>query len=241
MGEMRPPHESVNVRYFEKLARKDWLKNLQTAYFTHRVALKHARTKSHFVRYFGSASRNTHVIEQTARALLPSDVVDRAEAQLVTRIDAAMREIDKETARAQTLLQAEGITALPEYLQAPLELEAKCTSPKLTRYLELILKADRLLTYLEALRLAGVIGTNAYDRQVAIAIRDLVSVPRSAFHIAIALRKRANGEPPGPPAQGARRAKRARDGGDSDTQPPAKTPMEAAAIEGAPADAVQLT
>jgi hypothetical protein len=240
MGEMRPPPPSVNVRYFEKLAKKDWLRNLQTAYFTQRVALKHARTKSHYVRYFGSASRNTHVIEQTARALLPSDVVDLAEAHLVRRIDTSMRAIDKETARAQTLLQAEGITALPEYLQAPLEVEAKCTSPKLARYLELILKADRLLTYLEALRLAGAIGTNDYDRQVAVAVRDLVSVPRSAFNIAIALRKRANQEPHAATAKGARRSERARSDGGSRTQPSTPAPAGAGAIETPPMDAAQM-
>jgi hypothetical protein len=82
MGEMRAPPPSVNVRYFEQLAKKDWLKNLQTAYFAQRVALKHARAKSHFVRYFGSASRNTHVIEQVARMLLPSGVVEGFLAQL---------------------------------------------------------------------------------------------------------------------------------------------------------------
>ena len=186
MGEMRAPPPSVNVRYFEQLAKKDWLKNLQTAYFAQRVALKHARAKSHFVRYFGSASRNTHVIEQVARMLLPSDVVDLAETQLTARIETSMTATDKATARAQALLQAEGITALPEYLQRPLEVEAKCTSPKVTRYLELILKADRLLTYLEALRLAGAIETNAYDHQVTVAVRELVAVPRAAFHLAIA-------------------------------------------------------
>jgi len=199
MGAMPPPPVSVNVRYVARLAKKDWLKNLQTAYFKHRVSLKHARTKSHFVRYFGVASRNTHFIEQIARALLPADLIDRAEAQLLERIDTAMREIDKETARAQALLQAEGVTALPEYVQSSLDLEAKCTSPKMTRYLELIIKADRLMTSLEALRLAGVIGTNVYDRQVAIVVRRLVSVPRAALHIAIALRKRARGSAPASP------------------------------------------
>jgi hypothetical protein len=189
MGELRPPPDPVNLRYVAKLARKDWLKNLQTAYFKHRVALLHARTKSHFVRYFGVASRNVHFIEQAARALLDEAIVNGAELELAARLDASMREIDRDTARAQALLQAEGVTALPEYVQAPLEVEAKCTSPKLTRYLELIVKADRLMTLLEALRLAGVLGTNAYDRQVAIAVRRLVAVPRSALQVAVRLRK----------------------------------------------------
>ncbi len=207
MGDLRSPPPSVNVRYFERLAKKDFLKNLQTAYVAQRVALKHARAKSHFVRYFGSASRNIHVIEQIARTLLPSDVVDLAETQLTRRIETSMIATDKATARTQALLQAEAITALPEYLQRPLEVEAKCTSPKVTRYLELILKADRLLTYLEALRLAGAIETNAYDHQVAVAVRDLVAVPRCAFHLAIGLRKRANPAPSDPPAKAAQRAK----------------------------------
>jgi len=195
MGDMRSPPPSVNVRYFEKLAKKDFLRNLQTAYVAQRVGLKHARTKSHFVRYFALTSRNVHVIEQVARTLLPSEVVDLAEAQLVTRIETSMVLTDKATARTQALLQAEAITALPEYLQRPLEVEAKCISPKMTRYLELILKADRLMTFLEALRLAGVIGTNVYDQQVAVVVRDLLAVARCAFHLAIALRKRAAEEP----------------------------------------------
>ena len=207
MGEMRSPPPSVNVRYFEKLAKKDFLRNLQTAYLSQRVALKHARTKSHFVRYFGSASRNTHVIEQVARTLLPSQVVDLAETQLARRIETSMIATDKATARTQALLQAEAITALPEYLQRPLEVEAKCISPKVTRYLELILKADRLMTYLEALRLAGVIGTNLYDHQIAVAVRDLIAVPRCAFHLAIALRKRAAALESETAAKGAQRSK----------------------------------
>ncbi len=241
MGEMRAPPPSVNVRYFEKLAKKDWLKNLQTAYFAQRVALKHARAKSHFVRYFGSASRNTHVIEQVARMLLPSDVVDLAETQLTARIETSMTATDKATARAQALLQAEGITSLPEYLQRPLEVEAKCTSPKVTRYLELILKADRLLTYLEALRLAGAIETNAYDHQVTVAVRELVAVPRAAFHLAISLRKRANPAPSDPPAKAAQRAKGARPKEDVTPEPPAAASTEAAASASAAAEAVQTT
>jgi len=193
----------INARYVERLARKDWLKNLQTAYVVHRVVLRHARTKSHFVRYFGAASRHTHVIEQTARTLLDAAIVDEAEAQLVARIDAAMRVVEKATGRAQSLLQSEGVTAMPEYLQAPLEVEAKCTSAKLVRYIELMLKADRLLTHLEALRLAGVIPTNAYDRQVALTVRDLVSVPKTALHLANALQARGHEE--SPPAGGSPR------------------------------------
>jgi hypothetical protein len=241
MGEMRPPPPSVNVRYFEKLAKKDWLKNLQTAYFAQRVALKHARAKSHFVRYFGSASRNTHVIEQVARMLLPSEVVDLAETQLTARIETSMTATDKATARAEALLQAEGITALPEYLQRPLEVEAKCTSPKVTRYLELILKADRLLTYLEALRLAGAIETNAYDHQVTVAVRELVAVPRAAFHLAIGLRKRANPASSDPPAKAGQRAKGARPKEDATPEPPAAASTEAAASASEAVEAVQTT
>jgi len=238
---MRSPPPSVNVRYFEKLAKKDFLKNLQTAYVAQRVGLKHARTKSHFVRYFALTSRNVHVIEQVARTLLPSEVVDLAEAQLVNRIETSMVLTDKATARTQALLQAEAITALPEYLQRPLEVEAKCTSPKVTRYLELILKADRLLTYLEALRLAGAIETNAYDRQVTVAVRELVAVPRAAFHLAISLRKRANPAPSDSPAKAAQRAKGGRPKEDVTPEPPAAASTEAAASASAAAEAVRTT
>lgn len=242
MGEMRsPPPPSVNARYFERLAKKDWLRNLQTAYFTQRVALKHARAKSHFVRYFGSASRNTHVIEQVARMLLPSDVVDLAEAQLAARIESSMVATDKATGRVQALLRAEGITSLPEYLQSPLEVEAKCTSPKVTRYLELILKADRLLTFFEALRLAGAIETGAYDHQVTLAVRELIAVPKCAFHLAIGLRKRANPVPADASAKPARGSQGARPREDSASDPPATGPTEAVASGLAAVEAAQTT
>lgn len=191
------------------------------------------------MRYFGSASRNTHVIEQVARMLLPSDVVDLAEAQLASRIENSMIATDKATARAQALLQAEGITSLPEYVQRPLEIEAKCTSPKVTRYLELILKADRLLTFFEALRLAGAIETSAYDHQVTVAVRELVAVPRCAFHLAIALRKRANPAPADASAKPARRSQGARSKEDSASDPPATGPREAVASGLAAAEAAQ--
>jgi hypothetical protein len=239
MGAKQSPPPPINARYVEKLAKKDWLKNLQTAYFAQRVVLRHARTKSHFVRYFGATSRNTHVIEQTARTLLPPEVVDEAEAQLVARIDEAMRAIDKATDRAQSLLQGEGITALPEYLQAPLEVEAKCTSPKIARYLELMLKADRLMTYLEALRLAVAIATNAYDHQIAVAVRDLVSVPRTAFNLAIALEERGHPEGPAAPAKPTRHSRPTQGVNNPTTQPPVPLQSEGEPIEGVPAAAAQ--
>jgi hypothetical protein len=192
MGEMHPPHTSANVRYFEKLAKKDWLRNLQTAYFEHKVALRHARIKSHYVRYFGLTSRNVHFVEHLARLLVPAEIVAQAESFILKRLDTSMREIDKETVRVQGLLQAEGVTALPEYIQAPLELDARCTSPKMTRYLELMLKADRLFRMLEALRLAGAVSTNGYDHRCAVIIARLMDVARTVVKVTIGLRKRAH-------------------------------------------------
>ena len=103
-----------------------------------------------------------------------------------------MAEIDKETVRIQGELQAEGVTALPAYVQAPLELDARCTSPKMTRYLELLLKADRLFTMLEALRLAGAITSESYDHRCAVIIARLVDVPRRALNTVVGLRKHAH-------------------------------------------------
>lgn len=192
MGAIEPPPASVNDRYFEKLARKDWLRNLQTAYFEQRVALKHARIKSHFVRYFDMTSKNVHFVEHLARQLVPAAFVTSAETFILDRIDISMTEIDKETERLQGELQAEGVTTLPAYVQAPLELDARCTSPKMTRYLELLLKADRLFTMLEALRLAGAITSDSYDHRCAVIIARLVDVPRRALNTAVGLRKHAH-------------------------------------------------
>ena len=58
MDEKRPQPDSANLRYIRNLAKRDWLADLQTAYLKQRVALRHARTKSHYVRYFGVAAIN---------------------------------------------------------------------------------------------------------------------------------------------------------------------------------------
>jgi hypothetical protein len=229
MGEMHPPHTSVNVRYIETLAKKDWLRNLQTAYFEHRVALKHARIKSHYVRYFGMTSRNVHFVEHIARLLVPAEVVAQGEGFILKRLDTSMREIDKETVRVQGLLQAEGVTALPEYIQAPLELDARCTSPKMTRYLELMLKADRLFTMLEALRLASAVSTDGYDYRCAVIIARLVDVARTALRVSIGLRKRAHAAAADGPARAASRAS---------TDPPPPPQAEAPTVTTAEADPV---
>jgi len=192
MGEMHPPPASVNDRYIERLTRKDWLRNLQTAYFEQRVALKHVRIKSHFVRYFDMTSKNIHFVEHLARQIVPAQFVASAEAFILQRLESSMGEIDKETVRIQGELQAEGVTTLPAYVQAPLELDARCTSPKITRYLELLLKADRLFTMLEALRLSGAITTEGYAHRCAVMIARLVDVPRRALGVAIGLRKHAH-------------------------------------------------
>jgi hypothetical protein len=77
-------------------------------------------------------------------------------------------------------------------VQAPLQLDARCTSPKITRYLELLLKADRLFTMLEALRLAGAITSESYDHRCAVIIARLVDVPRRALNTVVGLRKQAH-------------------------------------------------
>jgi len=192
MDDKRLPPDPSNGRYIRNLARRDWLSHMQTAYLKQRVSLRHARTKSHYVRYFGVTAANVHFVEQETRTLLGPEVVEKAEALLLERLAVAMKDIDHQTVRVNALLESEGVTALPEYVQAPLEVEAKCTSPKITRYLEAIVKADRLLTLLEALRLSGLVTTNDYDRQVGQPIRRLVSVARAARQLAVGLRKRAN-------------------------------------------------
>jgi hypothetical protein len=192
MDDSRRPPDPSNSRYIQNLAKRDWLSHMQTAYLKQRVSLRHARTKSHYVRYFGVTASNVHFVEQETRTLLGPEIVEKAEALLLERLAAAMKDIDHQTVRVNALLESEGVTALPEYVQAPLEVEAKCTSPKITRYLEAIVKADRLLTLLEALRLSGLVTTNDYDRQVGLAVRRLVSIARAARQLAVGLRKRAN-------------------------------------------------
>jgi hypothetical protein len=200
MDAPRPPQGSVNDRYAERLARKDWLRNVQTAYFEQRVALRHARIKSHYVRYFDVTARHVHFIEHLARLAVSPTAAASAEALLAERLDRSMRTLDEETARAQALMEAEGIAATPAYLQAPLALTVRCTSPRMSRYLELVLKADRVFALLEALRLAGVIATEAYNYRCAFVVRRLVIVARTASRTVVQLRKQAQARSGAPAA-----------------------------------------
>ena len=236
MGEKRPPPPSVNVRYVEKLARKDWLRNLQTAYVD---AARGAQARADEVPLRALLRRR---VAQHAR-----DRADGPHAAALPRSSTRPRRISsrgsttrwgrstRQTARAQALLAGRGhhgAAGVPAGARSRSRRSAPRPSSRATSSSSL--KADRLLTLPrgaaprrrdrdERLRSPG-----RGDRS-----RPRVSVPRTAFISRSRCASVRTGAARGAREAGATIGTRA-GGGDPTTPPPEPSSPEDELIEGPP-------
>ena len=185
----------VNEKYLQKLGRRDWFRNNQSAYIEVEVRFLNAKVKSHYVRYFNPTSTNIHLIEN-ACALLQSDVIkpehiEKFEADLRARMEAAASEIETNVAAGTTLAADNAVPLEVKFFQEPLKLTVKILSPLCYEYLDVLQKADRLIVILECLRIRGTIERRACEQQISRVHHVLDGIQRAAFQLAVGLRARS--------------------------------------------------
>jgi hypothetical protein len=185
----------VNEKYLQKLGRRDWFRNNQSAYIEVEVKFLNAKVKSHYVRYFNPTSTNIHLIEN-ACALLQSDVIkpehiEKFEADLRARMEAAASEIETNVAAGTTLAADNAVPLEVKFFQEPLKLTVKILSPLCYEYLDVLQKADRLIVILECLRIRGTIERKACEQQISRVHHVLDGIQRAAFQLAVGLRARS--------------------------------------------------
>lgn len=194
-------YPGINAKYYAKLARKDWLERAEGARDLEPCAFYHPKIKSHFLRYYGPTAFNLHYMEVHARASRglrnEPELIDRAEQRIADVIAESTKEIDRYGNAAEHILKENGVTEGVRYGTGPLLVPAEVISPYCGMYLELIMRADRLMGLLEYQRLRRYIRNIACDREFTRVDRLLKAVSRSAFELAKGLRQRANAVPEG--------------------------------------------
>ncbi len=189
----------VNEKYLQKLGRRDWFRNNQSAYIEVEVKFLNAKVKSHYVRYFNPTSTNIHLIEN-ACALLQSEVIkpehiEKFEADLRARMEAVASEIETNVAAGTTLAADNAVPLEVKFFQEPLKLTVKILSPLCYEYLDVLQKADRLIVILECLRIRGTIERRACEQQISRVHHVLDGIQRAAFQLAVGLRARSKVTP----------------------------------------------
>jgi len=190
-----PSDVGVNQKYRERMARKDWFGNVQAPYLEQSTEFLNAKVKSHYVRYFDLTSINIHLIENAAALLqcaeIRSDLVDK----LIDQVESVIRNVDSEiiayTHAAMQIAENNGVKVSAKFFQEPLRVEVRLLSPICFCYLDALQKADGLILILENLRLRGVIKRGECDRQIAKVDHLLKAIQRTAFGLAVGLRRRA--------------------------------------------------
>lgn len=110
-----------------------------------------------FLRYFMQTQLNIHYISVIARLALPSQDIEKIEAQLLEAIAKASRDTDLAIVDAEKRCGQNGILTLATYDIEPLTIEARVASQLGRRLLELIVKIDQLMPMLETLCIDDVI------------------------------------------------------------------------------------
>jgi hypothetical protein len=181
----------ANSKYYEKMADNDGntLGRIEGARDIEHCELRHPKVKSHFVRYYGYTCSNLYCIEVHARAHVKGhyEVIDAAEQLIAETIGRATREVDERLGAARQVQHDNGVAHTVLYGVRPLAVPAEIVSPYCAQYLNIIMRADELLSLLEFQRLRGFIKNAECNLEFAKVDRDLKSVSRSAFKLAYEL------------------------------------------------------
>jgi hypothetical protein len=184
----------INSKYYLRLSRRDILASAEGARDIEPCAFFHPKIKSHFLRYYGLTAYNLHYIEVHARAnerlRQTPELIEKAEQHVVNVIVKATEEVEQYTRAAEQIMKDNGVSQSVRYGTGPLLVPAEIISPYCGMYLELIMKADRLLSLLEYQRLRRYITNLNCDKEFSRVDRLLKSVASAAFGLAKGLRQR---------------------------------------------------
>lgn len=181
----------VNARILAREAKADF-RRVEAASVKIATRFYSAEGKRLFVRMFSTLQLNTYFISVIARTRLEHEDIQKIEAALRERMDAAGQTLNQAIDGAEALFNAHGIDASATYDAQPLEIDVGVLSSMGRRYLELIGKLDQLMPLLQTLEIHEVITTQALDQQRAVLKRQVRDVANAARSLAMGVRRRMN-------------------------------------------------
>ncbi|HET9643811.1 MAG TPA: hypothetical protein VFP68_10760 [Burkholderiaceae bacterium] len=188
----------INAKYYARIGTNDagTLARIEDARDIEDCSFSHPKIKSHFVRYYSYTAFNFHFMEVHARSHEKlrdhPELLAQAEQMVADSIKAASDEVDERIVKANQVMADNGVTQSVRYGVGPLLVPAEIVSPHCGTYLMLLMKADRLFSLLEYLRLRGYISNAECDKEFARVDRLLKGVQRTALRLATGLRRRLN-------------------------------------------------
>ncbi|MGJ9418719.1 DUF1845 domain-containing protein [Massilia sp. CMS3.1] len=181
----------VNQRILAKEVKADFRRVEQASVkvVTHFTS---AEAKRLFVRFFSTLQLNNHFVSVIARTKLKHEDVERVEAVIRDRLNAAAEELNEAIDGAEALFKINGITIFATYDTQPLAIEVGIISSTGRRYLEILNKFDQVMPLLQTLEIHEVITAREADIQRAGFKRSIRGVAVAARNLATGLRRRMN-------------------------------------------------
>lgn len=184
-------HGAINQRILAKENAGDY-RRVEQASVKQRTRFESPEAKRLYARYFHSLQLNAHFISEIARIRLEADQVEKVEQMMRSRLERLAQEIDSAIDGAALLLEREGVTTTATYDAQALDMEVGVISSFGRRYLEALLKLDRLMPMLRTLEIYEVITTSEADKRRALYKKQVRGGAMGVRILAGGLRKRMN-------------------------------------------------
>lgn len=181
----------VNARILAREAKVDF-RRVEAASLKIATRFTSAEGKRLFVRMFNTLQLNAHFISVIARTRLDHGEIERIEAGIRAKTDAAATALNQAIDDAEAAFKAHGITSMASYDTVPLDVDVRVLSSTGRRFLEVLTKVDQLMPLLQTLEIYEVVTPQAMDIQRAGVKRQVRDVANGARSAASTLRRRMN-------------------------------------------------
>lgn len=182
---------AVNERILAREVKADF-RRIEAASVKVMTHFTSAEAKRLFVRCFSTLQLNGHFISVIARSKLRHEDIEKVEAALRDKLEAATLDINRAIDGTEALFKRHGITRFATYDTRPLEIEVGIISSIGRRYFELLNKLDQVMPLVQTLEIHEVITPREADIQRALFKKAVRSVAGSARNLAGGLRRRMN-------------------------------------------------
>jgi hypothetical protein len=156
------PADRVNRRIEARIANRNFLDRLESAYVLRRTVINSPVIKRLYLRVFDHVQLNMHRISVYGRIGLQEEKVVQIEQLVRNTLDETDKYLNEKLAECDALCKANGLTAPAQHL-APMQVDVRVISPLSNRYLKLLVKGDQIVSLIELLVIEDIIGTTRGD------------------------------------------------------------------------------
>lgn len=182
----------ANQRILARIQYRADFRRVEAASLKRRVSIHSHEAKTALARAFMSLQESMYVISEVGRAKLTEEQVAAVEDSIRAKMDEIDKELNQIMDGAELLLRNQNIDTIASFDTKPLELEVSVISAQGRRYLDMILKLDRLIPLLATMGIWEV----AKPREIAFrksrAKRIVAGLASTARNLKLGMRRRMN-------------------------------------------------